>query len=119
MGGGLLCQRQITGAQIQVVEEKNHKTLRRGGRLSRVEGTTRRGGGSYCARRFRGALYYRKSSNDLRFAIVEDLEILFLEITHGITLAIADHNRHEYFIYVGLDRRANVRSGRFLLLGRQ
>jgi hypothetical protein len=53
----------------------------------------------------------------LRLSIVEDLEVLFLEMTHGITLAIADYNRHEYFIYVGLD--CGAWSGRLLLLSRQ
>ena len=59
----------------------------------------------------------RESRSDLWLAVVEDLEVFFRKVTDGITLAIADYNRHEYFIYVGLDHR--VRRGRFWLLSRQ
>ena len=42
----------------------------------------------------------RKSRNDLRFVLVEDLEVFFPEVAHHMVLRVTNHDRDQDSIYI-------------------
>jgi hypothetical protein len=57
-----------------------------------------------------------ESGNDLRFVIVEDLKVFFLQIADGTAMRIADQHRHQRHIHLALNREGAILSRDFLRL---
>ena len=83
--------RQIAGLQVNVIEEVGNVTLRhdqRGAAFRRAFGRALRFASH---RRLEAGLLGCESADYLRLAIVEELKVFLLQVSHRVTLTIAYH----------------------------
>src|ERR1035437_5415290 len=90
--GGVARARQIVEPHVRVVEKIGDETLRHGERRGLGRGRGRLGGRHQLAELLDGKL-----RDDLRLAVIEELEVLPFEIAGGVSLGVArDHgNRYQ------------------------
>src|SRR5579864_4844952 len=109
--GGGPHARQVDKSQMNVIKQIGRVMLRQNGRSVLVSRILRRLGGSRLFCGLPARFLHRELSNYLRLPLVEELEVLFLEISNRATLTVANYHRHEHQIDFGLKRRRGVMCG--------
>src|SRR5262249_24412666 len=99
----MLALHQVSSTQMHVIEHENDETL--GHDFSRRGGSRCGGNGvENFWRSFDGfVLFDYESRHDLRLAVVEDLEIFFLESSDLVALLVANEHGHQHDVYIALD----------------
>src|SRR5580704_19445812 len=95
------CRQQILSLQMHIVKQVDDKAV---GHLRRSDGrNSRRSRGRGCryggllGRRGRAAgLLHSKMFDDLRFAVIEKPEILFVERADGVALGVANYSPYQH-----------------------
>jgi len=101
---GLAGVHKIAQTHVKVIEEIRHKPVRQGRNLNRARGRIHRNGvrrGGFAHRRTRLELFDAEFGNDLRFAVVRQMEVVHPERSDRMTVFIADHNRNLHQIHGG------------------
>jgi hypothetical protein len=100
--------REVAQAHVQIVEQENNEPGGHTGRLMCLSGRRSRGWSDIGVRGGVGPSLKSESRNDLGLAVIEDLEIFFLETTYIPTLAITDNHGYQSNIHRAFDSKGAV-----------
>jgi hypothetical protein len=109
-----LCFREITAAQVQIVKDKNDKTLRRSRVFWRYRTAVVGRTGRSRVRTVGVTFYNLESADSLQPPVIEHLKVASAQIADNPPFRIADHHGYNYFVDLGLDDGGRVGRGRLL-----